>query len=108
MVKFSWKLRSNIIICKQWTSSLTYVCVHPLITPAGAASILTVAAGCLVPFMFLKEVIKRYDASKGLRHAFTDVFSPTSEWSPKDPVLRQEYHNLHATENRTTAQQLSN
>ncbi|XP_045133885.1 sodium-dependent nutrient amino acid transporter 1-like isoform X1 [Portunus trituberculatus] len=73
----------------------------------GVASILTVTAGCLVPLMFLKEVIKRYDASKGLRDALIDVFSATSEWSPKDPALRQEYLNLQATENKATPRRLS-
>ncbi|XP_063861923.1 sodium-dependent nutrient amino acid transporter 1-like isoform X2 [Scylla paramamosain] len=73
----------------------------------GVASILAVTAGGLVPLMFLKEVIKRYDTSKGLRRALIDVFSATSEWSPKDPALRQEYHNLQATENKATERRLS-
>ncbi|XP_063861934.1 uncharacterized protein LOC135101626 isoform X2 [Scylla paramamosain] len=59
----------------------------------GVASILAVTAGSLVPLMFLKEVMKRYDSSKGLRCALINVFSATSEWSPKDPALRQEYRN---------------
>ncbi|XP_063842210.1 sodium-dependent noradrenaline transporter-like [Scylla paramamosain] len=61
--------------------------------PTGVGSTMAVTAVALVPLMLLKEVINKYGASQGLQRALIDVFTATSEWSPKDPALRQEYRN---------------
>lgn len=61
---------------------------------SGFGVFLAVVACLLVPAFFIIEVIKRRNSAPSLWQAALKTFQPTANWCPKDPALRQEYHQF--------------
>jgi len=69
---------------------------------------LSVFACMLVPIFFVVEVMRRRNSAGSVLDAVKEVFKPNSEWCPKDPALRREYHNFTSSSSKPELQGIDN
>lgn len=68
-------------------------------TGANAFGICLAVLACLmVPIFFAVEVLRRRGITSNLWEAVKETFRPTSDWCPKDPILRREYRQFISKE----------
>lgn len=51
----------------------------------------------MVPIFFVVEVLRRRHSADSLLDAVKETFKPTSDWCPKDALLRRQYHDFIST-----------